>query len=267
VDALAMRRDQIDSLPLIVDGGGSVLLSTGDLNLDVRAGPRVGIARRLSCSHDLEFEFFGIDGWTSSTAVTTPGAFLPLPSGLVGTSPINVAYGSELYSTELNWRYAWGCHLKTLLGFRWFELHEDMLFRDALSPPALLVGDVDNHLYGFQLGLEAVVLRVSRLEIECGLKCGIYHNDVDLAGASPQAAQQVLLGADHTAFCGELMVGVNYCLTSRLALRAGYQVMWIEGVALLPEQLDNFDPATGGIVDLGGSPLYHGGFVGLQCLW
>jgi hypothetical protein len=154
-----------------------------------------------------------------------------------------------------------------LLGFRWFELHEDMLFTDAGSPPALLVGDVDNHLYGFQLGLEAVVLRVRRLEVECGLKCGIYHNNVDLASAAPQAMQQVAVGADHTAFCGEVMLGVNYCLTSRLALRAGYQVMWIEGVALLPEQLDNVDPATGAILDLGGSPLYHGGFVGLRLLW
>jgi hypothetical protein len=258
----------MDTVPLIFDGGGGVLLSAGSLNPDLRAGARLAATMQLRNAMGIELEVFGINDWASTVTVSDPTATLPGFGGVApGAAPFNVDYGSELYSAELSWRLDWGGRLTTLLGFRWINLHEDMLLTDAVSPPDLFIGDVNNNLYGLQLGVEAVVLRWMRLEIECGLKAGIYHNSADFYGAAPQAAQQVDVNDGHVAFSGDVFLGANYYLTNWLALRAGYQVMWIEGVALLPEQADNVDLAVGGDLDMGGSPIYHGGYVGVYVLW
>ena len=39
---------------------------------------------------------------------------------------------------------------------------------DAGSPPPLFLGDIDNHLIGFQVGLEGIIWRSCRWEIEGG---------------------------------------------------------------------------------------------------
>ena len=68
---------------------------------------------------------------------------------------------------------------------------------------------------------------------------------------------------------GELGFMANYRWTDRISLYGGYQLMWIEGVALAPEQLDTFTVAGGGPsgIAFGGSPFYHGANGGLQIVF
>ena len=271
VDGLALQREHMDAVPLVVDTGtGATLVNADDLSFGYREGLRLAAARDIGYRSDVEFEFFFVDQLSASTTVTAPGAELTVYGAPFGTAPIALGYGTDLYSFEANWRRAWGAGcIKTLIGFRMMELGENLTVTDALSPPQLFQGDIDNHLYGFQLGIEAAILRRGRWEIEGGLKCGIYDNSADFDAAFPQAGPAAVFksAADHTTFAGELWLGVNYHLTDCLALRLGYQAMWIEGVAILPEQLDDIVVPILGELDMGGSPLYHGAILGVQLDW
>jgi hypothetical protein len=146
------------------------------------------------------------------------------------------------------------------------ELDENMTVLDGVSPPELFLGDIDNHLIGFQVGVEGIIWESCRWQIEGGLKAGIYHNEADFDAAFPQAGPAAVFNAaaDHTTFAGELWLGANYFVTNNLAVRLGYQAMWIEGVAILPEQLDDLAVPLVGSLDMGGSPFYHGFYFGAQ---
>jgi len=272
VDALILRREHMDAVPLVVDtGSGATLLDADDIGLSHRGGLRLEASRQIinSCN-DIEFEFFFVDQWSALSTIADPGAELVMYGAAFGTDPITLGYGNDLYSFELNWRRALGAgRIKTLLGFRVMELDENMQVTDAVSPPELFLGDVDNHLIGFQVGIEGTLYQRCRLQIEGGLKTGIYHNDADFDAAFPQAGPAATFHAarDHTTFAGELWLGANYSVTDRLALRLGYQAMWIEGVAVLPEQLDDLAVPILGDLDMGGSPFYHGFYLGGQFDW
>jgi hypothetical protein len=65
-------------------------------------------------------------------------------------------------------------------------------------------------------------------------------------------------------------VGLNatWRLNQNWGIRGGYQVYWLEGVALAPDQVLSTDLAnqTGGI-DPNGHLFLHGANVGLEAAW
>ena len=70
--------------------------------------------------------------------------------------------------------------------------------------------------------------------------------------------------ADRAAFLGELAFTANYCLTDNLTARLGYDLMWIEVVALASDQVPATNFFTGAGIAPDGGAFYHGGFVGLE---
>ena len=65
---------------------------------------------------------------------------------------------------------------------------------------------------------------------------------------------------------------LNYSLTRRLGehwwLRVGYNLIWVTGVALAPNQFDFTDSATSGTRLVGGSSVFlHGANLGLEARW
>ena len=71
------------------------------------------------------------------------------------------------------------------------------------------------------------------------------------------------------AFVGELNLSALYRLTDVWNLKAGYNVMWIDGLALAPDQLDfNFATSpSGNQLQNGGAMFLHGVNVGLEARW
>ncbi len=74
---------------------------------------------------------------------------------------------------------------------------------------------------------------------------------------------------DHAAFVGSLALTGKYAITANLSARAGYQLLWIDGVALAPDQIAVSNPDivpahSYATVSTSGSPFYHGAFVGLE---
>jgi len=129
-----------------------------------------------------------------------------------------------------------------------------------------------NNLFGPQIG--ARVRRWdSRLGWEATGKVGIFYNDA-------QQYQEIIDFPDFelrpwtggsgsaVAYMGEFNVTGLFRLNDVWNLRAGYNVMWIGGLALAPDQLDfSADIEAGQRLDRTGGILLHGVNLGIEARW
>ena len=254
-----------------------ILLDVADLGFSFQPGPRIGLTRQVVNDCFLEVNFFGIDGWTSS-AQRDGNPLALFPPGILVSSEFAVDYGSELYSTEVNLHRRFFGRLDLLAGLRWVELRED--FQVVGPNPLAGVPDVrydtlsDNSLYGFQIGVhDRVFNRGGPLQIDGFIKAGIYANNGHQETSTRGNLGSTVTAAardDDTSFIGEAGLSAKYRLGDHLAVRGGYQVMWIEGVALAPDQMPHTDvtssPGTA-TLDSDGGLFYHGCQVGIEAHW
>jgi hypothetical protein len=129
-----------------------------------------------------------------------------------------------------------------------------------------------NHLYGAQLGARLRRWR-TRFGWEAAGKAGIFGYDAQQTQSVTDFPNFQLRNASGSgggvAFLGEVNLSALYRLTDVWNLRAGYNAIWIEGLALAPDQLDfNFAAAQGGTqLHNGGGMFLHGVNVGLEARW
>jgi len=218
-------------------------------------GPDVSIARRLGSGNSLELRYFGALAWEIDESLSA------------GPASVGANYRSRLNSTEFNWRRPSSESITWLAGFRWIELQEEFdLSVDVASVPLSIDvnTNVNNHLYGGQIGVDVALWnRASPLSVSGIIKGGVYGNfaDSDLAvliNGFPVGA----IGDDdsHVAFAGDIGIAAAYPLTEHLALRGGYQLLWIDGVALAEDQISDD-------LDTSGDVFYHGALMGLELTW
>ncbi len=264
-----LRRDRPDV-------AGPLGFDTLDFDVGVRAGVDIDIRRRLGERHELQLRYFGVDGW--SDQFTDSGTILATDwEAFAG-------FATRLHSSEVNLRSQWTDWMTVLGGFRWVELNEQVAYEiDTVTtfpgfppfiPPFSIANDfaqrarTHNHLYGFQFGTDVLLWdRGGPLTINTDLKAGIYSNLAKNAGLLESPVGNIVGEGrkHHTAFLGELGINAKYQLTRHLALRAGYQLLWIEGVALVND--NQFDALAAGDVNTSGSPFYHGAMVGAELNW
>ena len=240
---------------------------------------------------DLEFSYFQIDGWNSYQSIG------PTPNDLlVMTAPGNFAqyqddhdysgqmmawdYTSRLYNAELNMRWNPWRRVTVLAGFRWAELLEEL---QGILAPANTGGagpfwdtQTKNNLYGLQIGAEARLFECGRISIGGVMKAGAYDNHAEEASSARMT--RIWFGdsctTDHLAFLGEIGVQCKYQVFPQLSLKAGYEAMWLEGVALAPGQIAETychgdllpwgSIRTGQGVNCNSGAFYHGASVGLE---
>ena len=97
-----------------------------------------------------------------------------------------------------------------------------------------------NNLYGFQIGADGKILERGRFSIDGLVKAGIFDNNAEQTTAVSVIAKQVRSASastNHAAFVGETGLQCKYQVTKRLLLRAGYEAIWLQGVALAPGQI------------------------------
>jgi len=131
----------------------------------------------------------------------------------------------------------------------------------------------NNNLYGGQLG--ARLRRTSgRFGWDATGFAGIFGNDAQQTQAVTDFPNfplrpSVSSSKAGVSFVGGTNVSALYSLTNVWNLRAGYTVLWVEGLALAPNQLD-FDLAAaqgGSQIHNGGGMFLHGANVGLEARW
>jgi hypothetical protein len=251
---------------------GIPLLNANDFRQGFHGGPRLGLIRHGDCCYDLELLYFQIDGWDSTRTVldgrtlafNAPGAFTVPNLG----ADMEWDYASKLYNAEINVRWNPLCRVTMLAGFRWLELRENLA--GALSPTPLSPfwnTDTKNNLYGFQIGADGLIWDRGCFSIDGLLKAGVFGNHAEQTTGVNSGGILGMYDAstNHTSFLGEVGLQCKYQVTCSLTLRAGYEAIWLQGVALAPGQiLESNVPA--GVVGINSNSgvFYHGATAGLE---
>jgi len=279
-DALFLQRSAPSHQQLLYDpGSGSEVFNASNLDFSTAAGPRLSLRRDDPTGLGVELTYFGIDGWKVNREVTAVG----MPSGtanlilddqiIVPVTDAQFTYQSRFYNAEANLRLSYCDWFRPLIGFRWVELND----RYQVTVPAAAGGSfteavrANNHLYGLQIGADARIFDQGRFRLEAIAKTGIFCDDENQqtdvwAPASPTASAGA--SCNHIAYLSEVGLMFSVAVTDHLRLRAGYQAIFLESVALAPMQLPATDLGGGTArVDMSGNLLYHGATAGLELTW
>ncbi len=303
VDALFLGRDnscldQVMVIDVNLNPGEDMLRSTGDLSPDVETGFRALLGYRINECTALEFSYFGVNDWNASTTVTgnndlaIPGDLGLYSNDFFQADVMRLDYSSQLHSLELNavrlCRTSCcehgspcgnGCStlraLEVFGGFRYLRLNE--LFNINSTDFGEGTSDynirVRNNLYGGQIGARWQRRRGCLGWVLTG-KSGIFCNDAWQSQSVSDYPPPFMLrterggGSRNVAFVGEANFVLTLDLSDCWTARGGYNLTWIEGVALGPDQLDfTMTPTSGTMLVNDGGLFLHGASVGLEARW
>jgi hypothetical protein len=266
------------------------LLAADNLRFGMGAGVRAGFGVRDCCGVAWEFNYFGLYGPVAHATVTGPNDLrIPGDLGLAvnnffGVDIVDVRYASTLNNFEINRVCCCCCcdcptrcrSTEWLYGFRYLNLHE--IFRlsstDLQESTSTYRTRTNNNLFGPQVGAR-VRHCYGQWSWEGTAKAGIFGN------AAQQAADPITDFPNHflirsarsanggsAAFVGDLNLTGIYHINSTWGLRTGYNLIWIEGVALAPDQLDFTNtPSSGSALVTGGGVFLHGINLGAEARW
>ena len=296
-----LKRDRISSDPLVFSTHGIAnipALSTDDLGFDPTSGARVTGAYIIGPSTTLEATYFGSFNWTSSATAIDPANLYSVFSNY-GQTPLfgfpvvdradsqSLFYGSQLDNGELNLRQRWvsaNCllHGSYLAGVRYVSLTEDFRFTSQAGTSNFdYLTYTQNDMIGFQLGTDMFICVSPRFKFGGELKAGIYGNRatqntvVSIADPAGGAGMRERASEDDAALVGEGGVIGIFRVTPRLAIRGGYQFVYLNGVALAIDNFNSQAPlnANAGLVqreprlDDNSEALYHGATLGVEWTW
>lgn len=287
VDVLMLWRGNVPSRSLFIEEGVDPpvdLLNVSQLGTPVSVGPRVALMLHLDQNYAIEANYFQVQGFDGTGSL--PNDFTPYEmNNLAGSALGNITDATVLSSAginsfELNWR-RWNCRSITwLAGFRWVEWNEQLNITDNFDDGAAVGQDVidvatQNDLYGFQLGMDAMLLNLYNAVRFNGIaKAGVYGNwdalaTVTAGGDRIVPTETITATATPVAFFGELGVNGTVRLSEHWAWRAGYNFFWLSGVATAPPQLDTFNTtgAQPSTIDVAGSVFLHGVNTGVEFVW
>ncbi|MCI0331735.1 MAG: BBP7 family outer membrane beta-barrel protein [Planctomycetes bacterium] len=290
-EGLILGRDnQSDGQPLVLDlNTNEVLFSTGDLDFDWAGGLRLGYGTRICNCWAIEFGYLGVfDNSASAGVELEDSLMLPGDLGLqvnnfFGADEVDLQYESDLHSFEANLVRCCCCcdcaghcrSIEWLAGFRYLNFDEDFSISafDSAEGTTEYAVETDNHLYGAQVGSRYRRCR-GAWSWEATGKAGIYGNDMEQSQDPiidfPAFVFRPGRESDDTdvAFVGDLNFTAVYQLTDIWGLRMGYNLIWIEGVALAADQLDFTNtPDSGTELEDGGGVFLHGVNVGAEARW
>jgi hypothetical protein len=281
-----LRRERPDSVNVLSIVGGPEIFNMSDFRFNFEPGIDLGVLYHNGCGTAIEGRYLGVwDTDDSRDRGALPGgtviAFgtMPPPSlvTLPSTTVFRFDYESELNSGELNLRRGQCDNFTLLAGVRYLNLNESFIAQlDFIGVPvgvATATTEVDNQLYGLQVGAEGVFWSDScgRFSLGGFGKGGIYHNSVEHEGtfqyfgaAPPNFDTRGRRSESEVTFVAETGVNFTYCITCNCSLVVGYQALWLDGVALASDQITS----TGNLflsevgIDVDGDVFYHGALAG-----
>lgn len=252
--------------------------------LGLQAGPQVTLGVVDDYGDGWETRYFSLLGG-SQQAVATGDNDVALAGTLglasidfFGTDQIAVDSTGELHSVEANRLRQWG-GVTWLTGVRYLRLYDRLTITSKDSETDSFAQydlKTANNLFGAQLGLRHAA-EVGRLRWQVDVKAGLYgnaatHNQavVDFPNPDPPffLREWCPRSRGNVAFVGELEFGLSYAITAKWSARAGYRMLWVEGVGLSADQLDFRDlPSSSIAFSTAGGIFMHGASVGLELNW
>lgn len=268
-DAIWLQRDTPTNFELARDveaAGNQVGGRFFDLDraagFDQQAGFRALLGYRIGCRGAAEFSYFGLNYWEGSAALRDPsgGAVAvqspylgsSIPTADNGFSAITAHYNSELHNAEANLRW-YLCEspcgtLSVLTGVRYLSWREQLTLtgKDDFDPNRIETTRIRtfNNLIGWQCGGEFTHgLMQGLLHLGGAAKAGIYGNPAlqhtTNVYTGPNAGLAVEGRNLEASSSGILEASLHATLwvTGNLKVRSGYQVMYVTGLALAPDNL------------------------------
>ena len=214
------------------------------------AGPKIDLIYHGDSGYSAELSYFNIFNQNDTKAIgpDSPADWLLMKAPYPFWQTQDHTYqamawsaATNLYSAEANGRLELSSRVTMLAGFRWLQLNDKLL--GTLSPagifPPFWNTSTVNNLYGAQIGVDGKILELGRFSLGGLIKIGIFD---DNAGQSTGVSLQKEVypskaSANHAAFVGEAGVQLKYQVSNGLALKAGYEALWLDGVALAPGQI------------------------------
>lgn len=229
---------------------------------------------------DIEVRATWLDEWSDRTdrLFTGPIVQMELNPAMGTSGPRNAAatYASQFGSIEINSRYRTGQGsrgLTLLMGFRILRLNEvlNAAFVDpgGILPDELIRTTTQNDLYGLQVGADSILLHRPRWCAKVNGRIGLYGNAAD---QNTQLTTNATLPVTFTAngkqgdlaFHAELGLSGKFRLSPWANLTAGYRALYIDGLALAPEQLAASSFLTNSGFHGNSAILLHAATVGLE---
>jgi hypothetical protein len=213
-------------------------------------GARGYVTGRGILGYDLQLGYIGVDSWR---------AYADFDLG--GGVNRNVEYRSTFHSGELNIFPKIDNLWRIFTGVRYFELGEDFWVRDTPTDIETSA-HVENKMVGFQVGLRRELWYFTEWAyVEFLLNGGIYHNDVKRFNRSGTVSGGTSVDAireySEIAFVGESALTVVARLNNCVAVRGGYQGLFLDGVTTAQDAFFFGATRTGSLV-------YHGAHVGIE---
>ncbi len=204
----------------------------------------------------------------------------------------------EIHNLELHLLHRRSAHREWvsfgyLAGVRYFQFREGFSYASADTSPFFGVDpanevyydiDVENHLVGFQMGVDALAQAHPFLALRFASRFGIYGNQIDhhshirnvngtavVGPGNPLAGSSFDISSDstRTSFLGELDTAVMFTLPHQWSLSLGYRAIAVSGIAWSTEQIPaNFADLPGvADVDANATLVVHGAYLGVERSW
>jgi len=273
IGPIFLHRQDNDSLTLVTDSftpGGTELLNASELDLCWAWGWDFTVEAQRGAFGG-EVRYFGVPEWSKDRGVETSAGgsvvqYLTPIGNVSSPSEISASYESMLHSVEFNLKWFPMDRLSVIAGPRFFKIDEAMDITQNIGPglnTALHHVTTENTLLGGQIGVEGVFFNIHGFSADGWLKAGYYSNGMESAVDVSQNVGPAYHSSDATrkgTFVGDLGINVNYAITPKILLTAGYQLLWIEKAALAPQQVPVHDPANG----LGSTATDHVLYQGIR---
>jgi hypothetical protein len=239
------------------------------------AGPRISLNYHGDSGYGAELSYFNIfdqratktigpDSPADWLVMKAPGNFWQTQDfpyqGMVWKSATN------LYSAEANGRLTVSSRVTVLAGVRWFQLNDTLqgtvtpadltaptwkqtcpvcnIFQITPGGPAgnyppFWTTSTTNNLYGVQIGADVKMLDLGRFSLGGLMKIGLFDNHAEQStGVSlAKVVYPSQATTNHAAFVGEAGLQLKYQVNEGVALKVGFDVLWFDGVALAPGQI------------------------------
>jgi hypothetical protein len=256
-------------------------LTTQDFDFDWKAGPDLTLGYRPTPMDAFEITYFGLIDWHDVQSRTTAASDLTLPGALGGTlfftgaDAVTASYTSRINDAEINyfWKPESWSNWSFLAGLRYFNVDErfEILAQSLGNGSSFYNIHTVNNLWGAQTGARYRVDRI-RWSWQLDGKFGVYgdsaseHQVVGVSGGA--LSRNAGSNDDNWSFIGQLDATITYHLGKYWSAMAGYNVLWVDGVVLAPDQLDFTNtPSSGTSLCHNGSLFMHGVHAGIACRW
>ena len=305
-DALFLQRNNASiDRPVVVSSAApsAPVLSANDPQSTVGTGARVFYGSYGEENVGWEAGYLGIWGMHAHRTVTDPGASLEAPNtlfatqtGLTNATLAGMTENASINSAEVNLvlheydggfnrrsgRPAQRCdgydggHVDWIGGFRWANLQDSAVL--AMAPgtapvPSSYTATTSSNLFAGQVGTRGR-MQFEHWGVEGFMKVGIAGTALSQSQSlvdalspqpfrTPRSADTAGMG-----MIADMNLSAIYRFNDVWGLRAGYNLMWLTGVALAADQWD-FTPSQAGGTGINGSGsiFLSGANLGLEARW